>query len=109
MCAFVNLLENKKKTQNIWTYRISFKNEIFFIYCRYEFVKQLKRKIEELLGQQIEEEIEKQATAGHVDNGQETLVSKITDSIIKSRPYVPVALWCYRALDKKDIPIEYFS
>ena len=51
-------------------------------------MKQLKRKIEELLGPQIEEEIEKQAVAGHLDNGEETLVSKITDSIIKSRPYV---------------------
>ena len=49
-------------------------------------MKQLKRKIEELLGPQIEEEIEKQATAGHVDNGQDTLVTKIIDSIIKSKP-----------------------
>ena len=61
-------------------------NILFYSVCRYEFVKQLKRKIEELLGPQIEEEIEKQATAGHVDNGQDTLVTKIIDSIIKSKP-----------------------
>ena len=54
--------------------------------CRYEFVKLLKKKIEENLGPQIEEEIEKQTTTGHMDNGQDTLISKITDCIIKSRP-----------------------
>jgi len=47
-------------------------------------VKQLKKKIEETLGPQIEDEIEKQG--GQVGNGQETLVSKITDRIIKSKP-----------------------
>ncbi|XP_052817688.1 protein broad-minded-like isoform X1 [Mya arenaria] len=52
---------------------------------RYEFVRQLKRKIEEILGPQIDEEIEKHG--GHIDNGHETLVSKITDRIIKSKPY----------------------
>ncbi|XP_053402163.1 protein broad-minded-like isoform X2 [Mercenaria mercenaria] len=52
---------------------------------RYEFVKQLKKKIEEILGPQIEDEIEKHG--GRVDNGQETLVNKITERIIKSKPY----------------------
>lgn len=52
---------------------------------RYEFVKQLKKRIEDILGPHIEEEIEKHG--GHVDNGQETLVSMITDRIIKSKPY----------------------
>ncbi|XP_052230944.1 protein broad-minded-like isoform X2 [Dreissena polymorpha] len=52
---------------------------------RYEFVKNLKRKIEEILGPQIDEEIEKHG--GQIDNGHETLVSQITDRIIKSKPY----------------------
>lgn len=51
---------------------------------RYEFVNQLKRKIEETLGPQIEDEIEKHG--GHVGNGHETVVGKITDRIIKSKP-----------------------
>lgn len=37
----------------------------------------------------IEDEIEKFAMAGQVDtSGQETLVSKITQSVIHSKPYV---------------------
>ena len=59
-------------------------DQIFCPVFRYEFVKQLKKKIEETLGPQIEDEIEKQG--GQVGNGQETLVSKITDRIIKSKP-----------------------
>ena len=57
--------------------------------CRFEFVKQLKRKIDEALSPLIEDEIEKFAMAGQVDtSGQETLVSKITQSVIQSKPYV---------------------
>nr|XP_022341877.1 protein broad-minded-like isoform X8 [Crassostrea virginica] len=55
---------------------------------RFEFVKQLKRKIDEALSPLIEDEIEKFAMAGQVDtSGQETLVSKITQSVIQSKPY----------------------
>lgn len=55
---------------------------------RFEFVKQLKRKIDEALSPLIEDEIEKFAMAGQVDtSGQETLVSKITQSVIHSKPY----------------------
>lgn len=58
-------------------------------FCRFEFVKQLKRKIDEALSPLIEDEIEKFAMAGQVDtSGQETLVSKITQSVIHSKPYV---------------------
>ena len=52
-------------------------------------MKQLKRKIDEALSPLIEDEIEKFAMAGQVDtSGQETLVSKITQSVIQSKPYV---------------------
>ncbi|XP_061197318.1 protein broad-minded-like [Saccostrea echinata] len=55
---------------------------------RFEFVKQLKRKIDEALSPLIEDEIEKFAMAGQVDtSGQETLVSKITQCVIHSKPY----------------------
>ncbi|XP_060080662.1 protein broad-minded-like [Ylistrum balloti] len=55
---------------------------------RYEFVRQLKRKIEEVLGPIIEDEIEKQSTStGSVDIGQDTLVSRITERVIHSRHY----------------------
>lgn len=64
-------------------------------FCRFEFVKQLKRKIDEALSPLIEDEIEKFAMAGQVDtSGQETLVSKITQSVINSKPYVyNVNMW----------------
>ncbi|KAL4234490.1 hypothetical protein ACF0H5_006135 [Mactra antiquata] len=52
---------------------------------RYEFVKVLKKKIEEILGPHIEDEIEKHG--GRVENGHETLVNKIIERIIKSKPY----------------------
>ncbi|KAK3607380.1 hypothetical protein CHS0354_022540, partial [Potamilus streckersoni] len=58
---------------------------------KYEFVKQLKRKIDEQLGGQIEEEIEKQTTGSHEGNGEETLVNRINERILQSRPYTDLS------------------
>lgn len=82
----------------------NFINTVFVCvyFCRFEFVKQLKRKIDEALSPLIEDEIEKFAMAGQVDtSGQETLVSKITQSVIHSKPYVISGLSTNTFLDKK--------
>ncbi|XP_012936761.1 protein broad-minded [Aplysia californica] len=55
---------------------------------KHEFVKALKRELEQTLSPLIEDELEKYSTTGHVDSGShETLVSRITDHIIQSRQY----------------------
>ncbi|KAL5021697.1 hypothetical protein ScPMuIL_000852 [Solemya velum] len=53
---------------------------------KYEFVKLLKKKIDDSLGPLIEDEIEKHASSGHVA-GEETLVGKVIDRVIHSRQY----------------------
>ncbi|XP_048254918.1 protein broad-minded-like isoform X2 [Haliotis rufescens] len=55
---------------------------------KYEIIKLLKRKIDELLGPLIDDEIERFSTVGHIGaNGQETVVSRITDRILQSQQY----------------------
>lgn len=65
---------------------------------RYEFVKQLKKSIEEILGGFIDEEIEKcgmdvAEEVGH----EETQVDRITERVIHSSPYVDHLFACGRA------------
>ncbi|OPL32878.1 hypothetical protein AM593_05071, partial [Mytilus galloprovincialis] len=55
---------------------------------RHEFVKVLRRKIEDIIGPLAEEEIERFESSIHDSNGQETLINKITDKILHSRQYV---------------------
>ncbi|CAG2217906.1 unnamed protein product [Mytilus edulis] len=54
---------------------------------RHEFVKVLRRKIEDIIGPLAEEEIERFESSIHDSNGQETLINKITDKILHSRQY----------------------
>ena len=54
-----------------------------------KFVKELKHRIDELLGPLIDDEIERHSTTSHVATGtSDTLVGRITDQIIHSRQYV---------------------
>ncbi|XP_041376240.1 protein broad-minded-like isoform X2 [Gigantopelta aegis] len=55
---------------------------------KYEFVKELKHRIDELLGPLIDDEIERHSTTSHVATGSsDTLVGRITDQIIHSKQY----------------------
>ncbi|KAK3086457.1 hypothetical protein FSP39_018719 [Pinctada imbricata] len=56
---------------------------------RYEFVRMLKKKIDESVSTLIEDEVERFAMEGqHVDTtGQVTLISKITQSVLQSKPF----------------------
>ncbi|XP_052063658.1 protein broad-minded-like isoform X2 [Mytilus californianus] len=54
---------------------------------RHEFVKVLRRKLEDIIGPLAEEEIERFESSIHDSNGQETLINKITDKILHSRHY----------------------
>lgn len=64
-----------------------------FMYCdiyglniitRHEFVKALKRKLDETLSPLINEEPERNSIAGHADN-HESRVNNIIDHILQSR------------------------
>ena len=52
---------------------------------RHEFVKLLRRKLEDIIGPLAEDEIEKFDSGIHDSNGQETLIKRITDKILHSR------------------------
>ncbi|XP_076469965.1 protein broad-minded-like isoform X2 [Babylonia areolata] len=55
---------------------------------KHEFVKNLKRRLDELVSPLIDDELEKYSTAGHIDTGsQETLVTRITKSITQSKQF----------------------
>ncbi|XP_070203121.1 protein broad-minded-like isoform X1 [Littorina saxatilis] len=55
---------------------------------KHELVKNLKRKLDELLSPLIDEELEKYSTAGHIDSGsQETLVNRITKTVTQSKQF----------------------
>ena len=59
-----------------------------FFSSRHELVKNLKRKLDELVSPLIDDELEKYSTAGHIDSGsQETLVTRITKSVTQSKQY----------------------
>jgi hypothetical protein len=60
---------------------------ISYIY-RHEFIKLLRRKLEDVIGPLTEEEVEKFETDIHDSNGQETLITRITDKILHSRQFV---------------------
>ncbi|GFO20670.1 protein broad-minded [Plakobranchus ocellatus] len=55
---------------------------------KHDFVRALKRKLEECLSPLIDDELEKYSTTGHIDSGShETLVNQIIDHIIQSKQY----------------------
>ncbi|KAL8584561.1 hypothetical protein ACOMHN_016880 [Nucella lapillus] len=55
---------------------------------KHELVKNLKRKLDELVSPLIDDELEKYSTAGHIDTGShETLVTRITKSITQSKQF----------------------
>ena len=61
-------------------------------FCRFGFVKQLKKHVDCVLGPLIDDEIEKHSSEIQVNSiiqqGDQTLVEKITDKIIHSKLYV---------------------
>ncbi|GFR74597.1 protein broad-minded-like [Elysia marginata] len=55
---------------------------------KHDFVRALKRKLEECLSPLIDDELDKYSTTGHIDSGShETLVNQIIDHIIQSKQY----------------------
>lgn len=64
----------------------------FLSLCRFGFVKQLKKHLDCVLGPLIDDEIEKHSSEIQVNSitqqGDQTLVEKITDKIIHSKLYV---------------------
>lgn len=68
---------------------------------KHELVKNLKRKLDELVSPMIDEELEKYSTAGHIDSGsQETLVTSITKSITHSRQFVDMMKMLKKNMDE---------
>lgn len=48
-------------------------------------MRQLRRKLEDIIGPLAEDEIERFDPGIHETNGQETLINKITDKILRSK------------------------
>ncbi|PVD21206.1 hypothetical protein C0Q70_19375 [Pomacea canaliculata] len=68
---------------------------------KHELVKNLKRKVDELLSPLIDEELEKYSSAGHVDSGsQETLVTRITTTITQSRQFTELMMRLKRNIEE---------
>ena len=66
--------------------QISKDTGILYSFGRHDFVRALKRKLEENLSPLIDDELEKYSTTGHIDSGShETLVNQIINHIIQSK------------------------
>ncbi|CAL1530647.1 unnamed protein product [Lymnaea stagnalis] len=55
---------------------------------RHDFVKALKRKLDEILSPLVDDEPERNSTAGHIDSGgHESRVNRVIDHIMESREF----------------------